>query len=112
MNFIYVINLFIFCQSVIKFHFKRKYNPSNIDNSLKYDEYLTKNDLITEISIGTPNQKIPVSLIIDSDFLYLTIPSSLTAKICRHNTIAISFGILRSATCADSQYNPSPYLYA
>ena len=76
MNFIYVINLFIFCQSVIKFHFKRKYNPSNIDNSLKYYEYLTKNDLITEISIGTPNQKIPVSLIIDSDFLYLTIPSS------------------------------------
>ncbi len=76
MKFIYVFNIFILCQCVIKFDFKRKYDSSNIDKSLKYYEYLTKNSLITEISIGTPNQKIPVSLIMDSDPFYLTIPSS------------------------------------
>ena len=65
MKFIYVFNIFILCQCVIKFDFKRKYDSSNIDKSLKYYEYLTKNSLITEISIGTPNQKIPVSLILE-----------------------------------------------
>ena len=74
MNLINIINLFILTQCVVKFHFKRKYNPSNIDKTINYINYILKNDLITEILIGTPFQKIPITIRMEQEPLYLTTP--------------------------------------
>ena len=72
MNFLYVFNLLILCKCVIKFHFKTEYNPSNLDKSFNYYDYLTKNNLITEILIGNPPQKIPVTIKLNTESFYLT----------------------------------------
>ena len=77
MNLINIINLFILtecAQCVVKFHFNRKYNTSNIDKTFNYINYILNNDLITEISIGTPFQKIPISIRMEQEPTYLTPP--------------------------------------
>lgn len=76
MKNLYVFNMFIFCNSVIKFDIKKKYNSSNINQTFDYYQYLTNNDLIIELIIGTPPQIIPVTLKYDMESFYLTKPSS------------------------------------
>ncbi len=76
MKFWYFLNLLFLSNCIIKFHFKKKYKPSDINEKFDYYQYLTNNDLITEISIGTPPQKIPVTINYYSEPFYLTKPSS------------------------------------
>ncbi len=71
---LYIFNLIITIKCVIKLHFKKKYN--NLDNNIDYYDYLFENDLITEISIGNPIQKISVSIKYDSESFYITNPIS------------------------------------
>ena len=70
MLLLYIFNLFITIKCVIKLHFKKKYN--NLENNIDYYDYICENDLITEISIGNPIQKIPVSIKYDSESFYIT----------------------------------------
>ena len=70
MLLLYIFNLFITIKCVIKLHFKKKYN--NLENNIDYYDYICENDLITEISIGNPIQKIPVNIKYDSESFYIT----------------------------------------
>ena len=76
MYILYVLNFFILCNCTIKFHFTKKYHPSNINETFDYINYLNNNSLITDLLIGTPLQKIPVSIRYDLQSFYLTKPSS------------------------------------
>ena len=73
---IIAFNLFLFSNSLIKLHFKKKYSPDEINEKFNYYQYLKNNELITEILIGTPFQKIPVTLKYNYESFYLTKPSS------------------------------------
>ena len=73
---IIVFILFLFSNSLIKLHFKKKYSPDEINEKFNYYQYLKNNELITEILIGTPFQKIPVTLKYNYESFYLTKPSS------------------------------------
>lgn len=75
-NIVYILNCFILCNSIINIHFKKKFNPSNINENFNYYEYLTKNDLMIEISIGIPPQKIELKLKNNMELFYLTNPLS------------------------------------
>ena len=76
MKYLYVFNLFIFCNSVIKFYFKKKYNSNSMNETFDYYQYLVNNDLITELIIGSPPQIIPITLKYNMESFYLTKPSS------------------------------------
>ena len=76
MLLIIAFNLFLFSNSLIKLHFKKKYSPNDINNKFDYYQYLKNNELITEILIGTPFQTIPVTLRYEYESFFLTNPSS------------------------------------
>ena len=96
MLLLYILNLFITIKCVIKLHFKKKYN--NIDNNIDYYDYLCENDLITEISIGNPIQKIPVNIKYDSESFYITnfkgIFNYKNSKTFKSNFSEIDFSII------------------
>ena len=75
--------VFDFVKCVFKFHFVKKYLPNDVGKSINYLDYLFNNDLNTELLIGNPSQKIPMSIKYDKEPFYLASP--LAKGIFNHN---------------------------
>ena len=78
--FFFVIN---YVNCLFKFYFVKKFLPKDVGKSINYLDYLYNNDLNTELLIGNPPQKIPMTIKYDKEQFYLASP--LAKGIYNHN---------------------------